>query len=402
MNNLGILYKYELKKLFKRKIVWVTLIVVLAASALTMIPNFFGYTYVDGVKFESKYHAFLIDREYQMRLDGREVNQSLLEEMSNAYSVIPDTEKRFSITDEYQKYARPYSAIFSFVRDMTQMTISEQMQWTPDVNDLYVKRQDMLENNWRSECLSDGEKQFWRLKEAELSKPYVYRYTEGYYMILSAVTTIGLLVLMSVSICLSSVFTEEHARRTDQLILSSKNGKTAAYWSKTLAGISFSVGFSLLLLILATAIALSMYGSQGFGAMFQLIFAKCSYPLTAGQSVLIIYSCVIAASVVFSSFVLMLSELLHSNIAALAISSSILIVSMILYVPDQYRILAQLWCWLPSGFLTPWNIFDCRLLSIFGHYFTSWQVVPIIYMVATVIIAFIGKPIYKRFQVSGR
>ncbi len=402
MSNLGVLYKYELKKLFKRRIVWVTLIIAFTASALSMILNLCGYAYVDGVKLESNYDAFLVDKGYQMQLDGREIDQTLLEEMLNAYSYIPDTEKKYSTTEEYQKYARPYSAIFNFVRDMTQMTVSDTIKWKPDTDDLYNKRRNLLESNWVSEGLSEGEKQFWLQKEAKISTPYVYRYTEGYYMILISVATNGLLTLMSVSICLANIFSEEHSKRTDQPILSSKNGKTAAYWSKLLAGISFSVGISLLLLISTSAIALAMYGIQGFDAMFQLIFAWCSYPLTTGQAVLIIYVCVIATAAVFGSFVMLLSELLHSNIAALSISSATLIASMILYVPDQYRILAQLWCWLPSGFLTPWNIFDCRLLSIFGHYFTSWQVVPIIYMVATVIIAFIGKPIYKRFQVSGR
>ena len=58
MSNLGVLYKYELKKLFKRRIVWVTLIIAFTASALSMILNLCGYAYVDGVKLESNYDAF--------------------------------------------------------------------------------------------------------------------------------------------------------------------------------------------------------------------------------------------------------------------------------------------------------------------------------------------------------
>ena len=221
-------------------------------------------------------------------------------------------------------------------------------------------------------------------------------------MLFRAVTTIGLFVLMAVSICLSGLFAEEHTKRTDQLILCSKHGKGMAYWAKIFAGISFAIGISLLLSIFAAVLSVGIYGMDGFDAMIQLIFAEYSYPLTACQAVLILYGCVIVTSVIFSTFVMLLSEMLRSSITTLAITFGMLILSMICSIPSQYRVLAQIWDWLPSGFLTPWNIFDIRLVSTFGHYLTAWQAVPIIYIFASMIIAAIGKPIYRHFQVSGR
>ena len=110
----------------------------------------------------------------------------------------------------------------------------------------------------------------------------------------------------------------------------------------------------------------------------------------------------IFAAIVISIFVMVLSELLRSNIAALAVSTGFLIMAMIVAVPKQYRLLAQVWDWLPWCFLAPWNVFGMYTLSIFGHYFTSWQAVPIIYLVAGILIAAVGRPMYRRFQVSGR
>ena len=51
-----------------------------------------------------------------------------------------------------------------------------------------------------------------------------------------------------------------------------------------------------------------------------MVFAQYSYPLTAGQAILIIYGCVLVTTVIFSVFVMLLSEMLHSNIATLAIN----------------------------------------------------------------------------------
>lgn len=92
----------------------------------------------------------------------------------------------------------------------------------------------------------------------------------------------------------------------------------------------------------------------------------------------------------------------YSNIATLAVSTGFLIIAMIVAVPEQYRLIAQAWDWLHWCFLAPWNVFGKYTLSLFGHCFTSWQAVPMIYFVASIVIAVIGKPIYQRFQVSGR
>ena len=402
MHSLRTLYGYELKKIWKRKIVRITLLVCLAAVFISVTGPAMGSHYVDNEKADSKYHIFLLDREYNRQLNGREIDQTLLEEMSDAYGRIPSSAERYTLTEEYQKYARPYNAIFSFVGDMTDMTISETRQWIPDLQDLYARRMAMLEAHWTSENLSEGEKEFWRQKEAALKTPFVYQNADGYYRLFSAVPTMGLLALLSISICLAGVFAEEHARKTDQLILCSARGKSAAYWAKILAGASFSAGISLLLMTLGLLLTYALYGSEGAGAMFQLIFARYSCSLTVGQSVLIVYGCMIATSVIFSIMVMLLSEMLRSSIAALAVTSGMLMLSMVCSIPYQYRIFAQIWDLLPSAFLTPWNIFDVRLISVFGHHFTAWQAVPVLYLLAGGIIAAAGKPIYRRFQVSGR
>lgn len=402
MNNLGTLYRYELKKLLKRKIVWITLAACLAGTCISMISGLLGSYYAGNEVIDTNYNMFLKDKSYQAALDGRKIDQSLLEEMSKAYSMVPSNVEKYSQTEEYQKYARPYSEIFNFVRNTTHMTVTEAMQWLPNETDLYAKRQNMLEENWQSENLSDGEKEFWRQKEARLKTPFVYQMTESCFMLFRAISTLGILVLLSIAVCLAGVFADEHTRRTDQLILCSTHGKSTAYWAKILAGISYAVGISCILSIVAFGLAFAVYGTDGFTAMFQLIFADYSYPLTAGKAILILYGCMFVTAVIFSVFSMLLSEMLHSSIAALAITSGTLILSMICSIPSQYRALAQIWDWLPSAFLTPWNVFDVRLLPAFGHYFTAWQAVPIIYLLVSVGIVMTGKTVYQRYQVSGR
>ena len=98
---------------------------------------------------------------------------------------------------------------------------------------------------------------------------------------------------------------------------------------------------------------------------------------------------------------MVLSELLHSGVATLAISSGLIILGGMISVPEQYRILAQMWDWSPMAYLSTWNVFDPRTLTLFGQCFTSWQVVPAIYILLSVVLAVVGKYIYQRYQVSG-
>ena len=72
MHSLRTLYGYELKKIWKRKIVRITLLVCLAAVFISVTGPAMGSHYVDNEKADSKYHIFLADREYNRQLSGRE------------------------------------------------------------------------------------------------------------------------------------------------------------------------------------------------------------------------------------------------------------------------------------------------------------------------------------------
>ena len=82
MNNLNLLYRYELKKMFQRKIVWLTVMVCMVVTGFSILSGLIGAYYVDGVKVDTHYHIFQTDHTYQKALSNRKINQSLLEEMA--------------------------------------------------------------------------------------------------------------------------------------------------------------------------------------------------------------------------------------------------------------------------------------------------------------------------------
>lgn len=399
MNPFKTIYRYELKKLLKRKLVWITFSVCIAFIIVMVVIQMTGSYYVEGKLMGRQYDLFLVDREYQRALSGREIDQELLEEAVMAYRKIPSTTMHYMLTEEYQTYARPYSAIFYLIQAWTR---SSATSWEPDEKTFYAARTKRLETSWQELFLSETEKEFWRKKEAQLHTPLTYYSHKGYLMSLEAIATIGVLMLMLVSICLSSVFAEEHSRKTDQLVLSSAKGKSTVYWSKLLAGITVAVACSVLMAVLTVASLLLLYGSEGFQTPLQLEFHTYSYPLTIGQACLIVYGMLIITAILMSVSVMVLSEALHSGIAAMAITMGFIIAGGIISIPDQYRVIAQLWDCLPISFLATWNIFSVRPITILGHCATSWQFVPIVYLLCSVMIAVAGKRVFERYQVTGR
>lgn len=404
MSNFRILYQYECKKLLGKKIVWITFALCIAAIIVSLCVPFIGSYYVGDELIDTNLNMYQTDKRYSEALSGRAINQELLEETIAAYREIPYTkELKYSLTEEYQQYARPYSAIFNFIVGTTNMQTSDViLSWQPSEDDLYTKRQMRLKFLWEDLGLSKSEIDFWQERETQIKTPFVYQHHEAYSTLISCCQTVGLLVLLLIAICLSGEFSEEHTRKTDQIILCSPLGKTWVYWAKIIAGISFAVISTILLSFFTFIMTICLHGADGFRAAFQLIFISNSDPITCGQAILIAFGSMTFAAIVTSIFVMVLSELLRNNIAALAVSTGLLIMEMIVVVPEQYRLLAQIWDWLPWCFLAPWNMFGKYTVSIFGHYFTSWQAVPIIYLVVSIVIAAVGKPIYQRFQVSGR
>lgn len=404
MNNFGVMYRYECKKLFNKKIVWISFIICVAVIIFSQVLQMVGGYYVEGKLIDTNYNLYKNNKCYDEALSGREINQSLIEETIAAYRKIPETtDMHYMSTEEYWKYARPYSSIFNFIRATTDMLTSEVIySWQPSEEDLYAKRQIWLESSWEDSRLSEGEKDFWRKRETQIKTPYVFQAYEGYYRIISSFQTVGFFELLFIAICLSGIFADEHTRKTDQLILSSSLGKTKLYLAKITAGISFAAISTILIFTITSVIILCIYGAEGYNAIFQFIYAGNSDPITCGQAVIVAYGNMVITVVIVSIFVMVLSEMLHSNIAALAVSTVLLILPMFFSVPAQYRALSQMWDWFPWGYLAPWNVFGEYTISIFGRYLTPWQAVPMIYFVLCVIIALIGKPIYERFQVSGR
>lgn len=402
MDNLGTLYRFELKKLANRKLVWIGLLLSLAACGFSVFAALIGTHYVDGKAYDTYYHMFQVDQAYSRSLSSRPIDQSLLEETMDGYRKIPAGVDRYLLTEEYQTYARPYSPIFNIIRNcLTIVELEDVLAWEPEEQTLYRTRMENLEESWQSEGLTDGEKAYWRQQEKSTGKPWIYSEFTGWSTLLEVLNTAGFVALLLISICMSNVFYEEHARRTDQLTLSTVYGRRQLFWAKILAGLTLSMGIGLAITLTVMALSLGYFGTDGCNAPLQLMLVNRSHHLTMLQACLISYAMLLCAAGIWGVLTMALSEALRNNLAAVAVAVGLILAGM-LANPPLGPAAELIWDCFPQNFIAVWSIFTRRLVCLWGRCFPVYAIVPLAYLLFTAIIALLCRRFYNRYQVSGR
>ena len=396
------LFFYELKKIIYRKIMWICMLCGVLLLAFSVAGPLVGDYVVNGERLGSNYEEFQKDVAYQKELDGRVIDETLLAEMQKAYGKVSLNDKKYSLTEEYQTYARPYSAIFNYVRQTTGLSGAGVWEMEASVNALKEMRLELRELRWEEDYLSEVEKEYWRAKEEEIENPVVFWYAEGYSALLSLAYTVGILSIFMIAICMAGVFPEEHLRKTDQQILSSKYGRKDVYWAKLCAGTLVSFGLACVFVLITFVTAFFIYGMEGFDAAFQIIYAGSSCPISVGQAVLIIYGIILCAGTFIGVLVMTLSENLHSSVGTLSIVTGLIVLPMMISVPEEYRVAAQLWSYLPSDIVAVWSCFSPRMVVLLGNVLQGWQVVPVLYAGIGVVAAIVTERVFVKYQVSGR
>lgn len=399
MGQFGTLFFYEIKKIMQRKNTWITLGILLIIYVLLTGTRMFGSSYIEGEFLETHKDGFAIDRKNGEKLFGRKLDDDLFDEMKKAYAGMEDKELKYMLTEEYQTKVRPYSTVYEIARfaDINPFTVTEK--------EFYDAREAAVKKSQEKYELTEKEKAYWREQEDRLEKPFTYQYADGYTDLISmnGIYMVCLYTSFLIAICMSSVFTEEHGRKTDQLILCSRLGRKDIYYAKILAGGMFSFLVTAFFLLIETAGVFATYGQEGFSAIMQLFYSVYSYPLTNGQIFLIMTLILLISAVLTGIFTMVLSEITKSNIGSLATVVVILFMARLVPIPVTWRALSQIWNFFPINMLKlDAGFTDMRLISFFGLKLTSWQFAPFLYVLLAVLLVFAGKKVYCRYQVQGR
>lgn len=415
MYNLWTLIKYEYKKLFQRKAVWiVTLTLMAMAAASVILPPFMSVVSSNSGSDDSytAYDSYKAQQELAADLKGRPLDDKLLGEMNDAYDAEREsTERITAFPDSAVPYSAKYDDIDAWIDDAAYESDSPYFSvdengipyFTGTAAQLYDIRRADLAKRWEQEYLSDEEKEFLTSQEENIVTPFIYQYCGSYKSMIALFPLLTVMISFLTAVCIPSVSAEEHSRRTDQIVLCARFGRRPAFFAKLFTAVTFSIGAVLLLFLTTAVSSFAIYGTEGFNAQIQLSAIECTWDLTIGQGVLIMLGISIAAAVMLSCTGLFLAEFFRSSLPAMGILIGFLLISSILNIPEQFRVLSQIWSYCPTNLISlTGGLMEHRLVPFFGTYLTSYQAGPFIYLILALLSAFGGYFVWRRWQAGGR
>lgn len=380
MGNFWTMTGFEYKKLLQKKVVWVTFIIMAVICVVTASIEYWGTSFsIDG-KTVSGYEMTKRSIKQNKKQSGMKIDDSYLKKAK----------------EEPGSLAYP---VANFIFVITGLWGEE-----IDVNmaDLYNTRKELIERKWEEAHLTKGEMKYLADLEKEVEIPVVYEYSEGYERMNNMMSLVCMMQIMLVAVSIPAIMADEHKGKTDQIILCTHFGRKVLYLVKAFVGVTFSVVSMLLLSIVVAIPIFAVYGFGGFTASIQQYVPMQSWLMTLGEKCLIIIAVNLISSVLHCSLGMMLAEKARSTVAPMAILIGVMLISVFLNIPEQYRILVQTWDCIPGNILTSGGPFGVRLFSIFGHYFTQWQMIPIIWLLISAAALLSGYRLYKNYQVAGR
>ncbi len=362
---------YEYLKLFRRKIIWITLGIMILLSAFVIGISDIGLD-SDGQNIIQYIHE---NRQKELEIAGKPVDDALFEEYKNK---------------EYPHGLKYF---------LSCLLPSDQIQTKNITEDnVYGERKKMLNRDMEEYKLREGEREYWENQESRIKVPFTYEDTAGERKLSAGFYTMVIMQIIFVAVAVPSIFAEEHFRKVNHINFCCKYGKKSLYAAKITAGVTLSLGGTICLALACAIPVLILYGFHGLTTQIQMIYPMCSYSLTTGQVLGIQLLILLTAAVLESAFAMFCAEKMKSSTGTMAVMVGILLASVVVDIPDQFRMASQLWLGIPSNALAIWNLLDCRLIPLFGKYFTQMQLLPIIYVALAALLAVGGYRGYRRYQ----
>jgi len=379
MKNFGTIYRYELKKLLNRKFTWIMVLVLAAFMAYIARPVSnsggaqFSLTDRDG-NTVSEYISVAEQRKLIDKGEQR-INRQVMDEQffqnvreastGNGQYIIQenlDLDSYFYLVDS--SYYEPYTMIAHQAGLDPAETSAE---------DFYRSRQETIERQYGGR--TGGEIAYWQDMEAQVEKPFVYRYISGYQDILADVFGLSNVIPLVAAVCLCGVFSEEKRTRADALIFSSKQGRFPQYLAKVLAGVTVILA-AMLLVIGADAVTILLtQGWDGFDAALQLENLNSSLPISIGQATLTMLGLLLLYGLLCGGVTMLFSAVTQNTVAALSAPVLLMICQAWL------RLDVQAAEYLPNQlFNTIPSLRNMNLVNVFGCYLNNLQFGLILYV----------------------
>lgn len=251
--------------------------------------------------------------------------------------------------------------------------------------------------------LTGEEQSYWQEMAGSLG-PLTLDYAGGWQAMAQNCGLLCQVTVLLTAVCLCRLFSQEHRTRTDQLVLSSARGKTAAFFARWAAGASFGAGLALVFSGLYVLLYCVLYGPDGFSTALQLWSMGISCPLhrSIGGFVLLLLALLVLACILTAALVMFLSEFLRSAVPALAVPFLLSGLSLLDLFYGSGRLAEQVSSYLPFCRISPDTLQDFYLVTLGPLQLNALQFSFLLYALLALLCGALCQCSYRRYQVTGR
>lgn len=406
MNNFWNLVRFEYKKLlFKKSVIISTVLafIVVIFSCFTMVmgSNSQGNYYSEKM---SAYEMMQMDKAYEKKLAGKALDGTLILEASKAYQKIDKNVVTYSNTQGYQKYARPYSSIYTLIAPVysnggNRFNVDDfQNLSEEDANHYYTIRETQLRKSLMNNPLwsETAINQVLEMDTA-VQKPFILEYKDGYQRFFALSVTTIMVILFLISFILSSIFCGEYNKGTDNLILSSKNGKRSFLYAKIFAAVSISFCITTVFILSTYFTCMGIYGFDGTNAQIQLLLPLLTYDFTFLETTIILIITSLLGSIFHASICLFVSAISKSSILPMSISCILIAAGM--FTGIQNILFRCLRYFLPLSMGNFYDITTQLIFDFFGISIPLYQAASIVAIFISILLFVISWKVFQKHQV---
>ncbi|WMM26277.1 hypothetical protein RBU61_06265 [Tissierella sp. MB52-C2] len=388
MNSICELVGFEYRKILWKRRTIITLLFAVFITVFSCIGPLMGNDYIKGEISESTYDGMKKDREYIRSMSGRVIGSDILSETIEAYTQIPPTDGKYTDTQEYQQYARPYYEIYYMIRKAYNINDRKEIELLSEenVNNFYSIRQDMVERSIEETTMSSTEKPASVRLSKQVKTPFIYSYTGGYTRFFSQMFVTAILICFICSICISPLFAGEYTDKMDSLILSSKYGKNKVIYAKLFTGISFSILLSIVLTVVSYVTTMAFFGWEGGNSPIQFFLPLSIHPFTMGQVALLYFVLILFGNILSVTLTMLLSAKLKSPFMVIVIMTIITILPMFVTLSEDILWIYHLFNLIPVNMFSIGNILDVFSINLFGLMVQPYEIILAFAIISSIVL----------------
>lgn len=234
----------------------------------------------------------------------------------------------------------------------------------------------------------------------QVQTPFTYSYIDGYTRFFTMMYITGLIAAIFTAICTAPLFSGEYACRADQLILASKHGKGRLIGAKLFTGFTAASGLAITFTLISYLQCMLTFGFDGGNAPLQLYMPMCSYPLTLGQTALLLSASVLCACLFTAAVTMLLSARFRSPFPVIVLTGLLLLVPMFTNVTEANILLYNLVHLLPTNMLVFKNITSLIQYELLGLVVRPYVFLPLFGAAVSVLLTPLAYRSFRNHQIT--